>query len=46
LSRLGWHNRETIAEVDINPLFALPSSAVAADALIVGRRAAQTIGGY
>ncbi|MGZ5093023.1 MAG: acetate--CoA ligase family protein [Burkholderiales bacterium] len=40
LSLLGWHNRATIAEVDINPLFALPASAVAADALIVGRRAA------
>jgi acetyltransferase len=39
LSRLGWHNRDTIAEIDINPLFALPGAAVAADALIVGRHA-------
>jgi acetyltransferase len=37
LSRFAWKNRDTVAEVDINPLFALPSSAVAADALIVGR---------
>ena len=38
LSRFAWINRETIAEIDINPLFALPAGAVAADALIVGRR--------
>ena len=37
LSRFAWANRETIAEIDINPLFALPAGAVAADALIVGR---------
>jgi acetyltransferase len=42
LSRFAWQNRETIAEIDINPLFALPNSAVAADALIVGRRPAET----
>ena len=37
LSRFAWANRETVAEIDINPLFALPGGAVAADALIVGR---------
>ena len=42
LSRFAWQNRETIAEIDINPLFALPNSAVAADALIVGRRPVET----
>jgi acetyltransferase len=42
LSRFAWDNRKTVAEIDINPLFALPSSAVAADALIVGRRAASS----
>jgi acetyltransferase len=39
LSRFAWRNRERIAEVDINPLFALPGGAVAADALIVARAA-------
>jgi hypothetical protein len=39
LSQFAWHNRDTVAEVDINPLFALPGGAVAADALIVMRRA-------
>jgi acetyltransferase len=35
LSRFAWENRDTIREIDINPLFALPAGAVAADALIV-----------
>jgi acetyltransferase len=35
LSEFAWENRDTVAEVDINPLFALPEGAVAADALIV-----------
>jgi len=38
LSQFAWHNRDTIAEIDINPLFALPAAAVAADALIIGRK--------
>jgi acetyltransferase len=37
LSTLAWRNRESIAEIDVNPLFVLPNAAVAADALIVGR---------
>jgi acyl-CoA synthetase (NDP forming) len=37
LSQFAWHNRHRIAELDINPLFALPGGAVAADALIVMR---------
>lgn len=37
LSQFAWHNRDTIAEIDINPLFALPAAAIAADALIVTR---------
>lgn len=36
LSHFAWENRATIAEIDINPLIALPAGAVAADALIVG----------
>jgi acetyltransferase len=39
LSQFAWRNRDTVAEVDLNPLFALPGGAVAADALIVMRRA-------
>ncbi|HEX2825079.1 MAG TPA: acetate--CoA ligase family protein [Burkholderiales bacterium] len=38
LSRFAWANRDVIAEIDINPLFALPNAAVAADALIVTKR--------
>lgn len=37
LSRFAWENREAVEEIDINPLFALPSGVVAADALIVPR---------
>lgn len=37
LSQYAWAHRETIAEIDINPLFVLPAGAVAADALIVGK---------
>jgi acetyltransferase len=42
LSRYAWDNRDTVAEIDINPLFALPAGAVAADALIVGRAPGDT----
>ncbi|SHK51516.1 acetate--CoA ligase family protein [Paraburkholderia terricola] len=37
LSRFAWENRESVQEIDINPLFALPEGVVAADALIVAR---------
>ena len=36
LSQFMWENRDTVAEIDINPLIATPQGAVAADALIVG----------
>jgi acetyltransferase len=39
LSRFVWDYRDTVAEVDINPLIATPLTAIAADALIVGRHA-------
>ena len=39
LSRFVWDYRDTVAEVDINPLIATPQAAIAADALIVGRHA-------
>jgi len=35
LSQYAWANREAIVEIDVNPLFALPAGAVAADALII-----------
>lgn len=37
LSRFIWDHREAVAEVDINPLFALRDGAIAADALVVCR---------
>jgi acetyltransferase len=37
LSRFAWDHRDTVSEIDINPLIATPQAAVAADALIVGR---------
>lgn len=37
LSWFAWENRETVSEVDINPLIATAQGVVAADALIVGR---------
>jgi acetyltransferase len=39
LARFVWDYRDTVAEVDINPLIATPRAAIAADALIVGRHA-------
>jgi acetyltransferase len=39
LSRFVWENRDTIAELDINPLIATPQGAIAVDVLIVGRDA-------
>ena len=35
LSQFAWENREQVREIDVNPLFALPTGVVAADALIV-----------
>lgn len=35
LSDFAWENREQVREIDINPLFAMPTGVVAADALIV-----------
>jgi acyl-CoA synthetase (NDP forming) len=37
LSRFAWANREQVQEVDLNPLFVLPSGVAAADALVVLR---------
>jgi acetyltransferase len=37
LSRFAWRNRDTVAEIDVNPLCVTATGAVAADALIVGR---------
>lgn len=37
LSRFAWAQRERVQEVDLNPLFVLPSGVAAADALIVLR---------
>jgi acetyltransferase len=37
LARFAWENRQTVAEIDINPLFATARGAIAADALVVGR---------
>ena len=37
LSQFAWQNRERVQEIDINPLFALPTGVVAADALLVFR---------
>jgi acetyltransferase len=35
LSQFSWEQRDTVAEIDINPMFVLPRGVVAADALIV-----------
>jgi acetyltransferase len=40
LSEFAWHARKQVSEIDINPLFVLPSGAVAADALVVPRKPA------
>lgn len=40
LSQFAWAHREQVQEIDINPLFSLPDGAVAADALVVPRKAA------
>jgi hypothetical protein len=37
LSRFAWANREQVQEVDLNPLFVLPTGVAAADALVVLR---------
>lgn len=38
LSRFVWANRETVQEVDVNPLFLAQGGVVAADALVVTRK--------
>lgn len=38
LSRFVWANRETVQEVDVNPLFLRSDGVVAADALVVSRK--------
>jgi len=38
LSAFAWANRDTVQEVDVNPLFVLAKGAIAADALIVPRK--------
>lgn len=35
LSQFSWEQRDSVAEIDINPMFVLPCGVVAADALIV-----------
>jgi acyl-CoA synthetase (NDP forming) len=40
LSVFAWNNRDSVQEVDINPLFVLPQGAIAADGLIVPRKSA------
>jgi acetyltransferase len=42
LSQFAWRSRDTVGEIDINPLFVLPTGVVAADALIVLRERAVT----
>jgi acetyltransferase len=38
LSHFAWANRETVQEVDVNPLFLANDGVVAADALVVTRK--------
>jgi len=40
LSLFAWDNRDCVSEIDLNPLFVLPTGVVAADALIVLRNGA------
>ena len=42
LSRFAWQSRDAVSEIDVNPLFVLPTGVVAADALIVLRERAGT----
>jgi hypothetical protein len=39
LGDFAWHNAEKIAEIDLNPIKALPDRCVVVDALIVARLA-------
>ncbi|ALM84241.1 acetate--CoA ligase family protein [Bordetella sp. N] len=43
LSRFAWANRETVQEVDVNPLFLASDGVVAADALVVTRKPDVTV---
>ncbi|SCU76896.1 CoA-binding protein [Cupriavidus necator] len=47
LSRFAWDARDQVGEVDINPVFVLPTGVVAADAVIIpkGNPASQPVSG-
>jgi hypothetical protein len=41
LADFAWQNADTLEEVDLNPIMALPQGCVIVDALIVGRAPAR-----
>jgi acetyltransferase len=44
LSRFAWEHRDSVSEIDVNPLFVLPDGVLAADALIVPAQAGAWVG--